>query len=83
MKETGRVIRALGGAFTVLTDEGESYTCPAKGVLKRNDGRLLVGDVVSLRRSENEKASFQRMYDDVLFYQHFQYRLYEYIFVRL
>ena len=55
MKETGRVIRALGGAFTVVTDAGESYTCPAKGILKRNDGRLLVGDEVCLRRSENEK----------------------------
>ena len=55
MKEAGRVIRALGGAFTVVTTAGESYTCPAKGILKRNDGRLLVGDSVCLRRSENEK----------------------------
>ena len=55
MKETGCVVRALGGAFTVVTADGESYTCPAKGILKRNDGRLLVGDEVRLRFSENEK----------------------------
>ena len=55
LKETGRVIRALGGAFTVLMPSGECYTCPAKGVLKRNDGRLLVGDEVRLRFSDNER----------------------------
>lgn len=55
MKEVGCVVRALGGAFTVVTADGESYTCPAKGILKRNDGRLLVGDEVRLRLSENEK----------------------------
>lgn len=49
------MIRALGGSFTVSTSTGESYTCPAKGILKRNDGRVLVGDIVSLHRSENEK----------------------------
>ena len=46
MKEKGRVVRALGGSFTVLMPSGESYTCRAKGALKRNDGRLLVGDEV-------------------------------------
>lgn len=51
----GRVIRGLGGAFTVMAEDGVCYTCRAKGTLKRNDGRLLVGDTVSLRLSENEK----------------------------
>lgn len=55
LKESGRVIRALGGAFTVLMPSGECYTCPAKGILKRNDGRLLVGDEVALRLSDNER----------------------------
>ena len=54
-KETGRVICARGGGFTVETSSGECFTCPAKGVLKRNDGRLLVGDEVRLRFSENER----------------------------
>ena len=53
--ETGRVIRGLGGSFTVQTEKGDCYTCRAKGTLKRNDGRLLVGDIVRLRLSENER----------------------------
>ena len=48
-KDAGRVVRALGGAFTVEMPSGECYTCPAKGILKRNDGKLLVGDEVLLR----------------------------------
>ena len=55
IKETGRVIRALGGSFTVALPTGECYTCPAKGILKRNDGKVLVGDEVRLSRSDNEK----------------------------
>ena len=55
IKECGRVVRSLGGAFTVRLPSGETYTCRAKGVLKRNDGRLLVGDDVFLRMSENER----------------------------
>ncbi|MBQ9735762.1 MAG: ribosome small subunit-dependent GTPase A [Clostridia bacterium] len=52
-KEEGIVVRGLGGAFTVRTDAGAYYTCRAKGVLKRNDGKLLVGDRVTLSRSED------------------------------
>lgn len=49
IKEQGKVIRGLGGAFTVALPSGACYTCRAKGSLKRNDGRLLVGDDVVLR----------------------------------
>ena len=55
LKETGRIICARGGGFVVETPSGERYTCLAKGALKRNDGRLLVGDEVRLRLSENER----------------------------
>lgn len=50
--ETGRVVKGLGGAFTVELPTGVRYTCRAKGTLKRNDGRLLVGDRVALRIPE-------------------------------
>lgn len=56
--DVGRVVRALGGAFTVEMPSGECYTCPAKGILKRNDGRLLVGDEVRLRPSLDGRESF-------------------------
>lgn len=55
MKQTGRVVKALGGAFTVALPTGARYTCRAKGTLKRNDGRLLVGDMVTLRIPEAEE----------------------------
>ncbi len=54
-KETGRVIRGLGGSFTVALPSGALYTCRAKGSLKRNDGRVLVGDLVTLRIPEEER----------------------------
>lgn len=55
IKEEGRVIRGLGGSFTVALPSGVSYTCRAKGTLKRNDGRVLVGDRVLLRISDEER----------------------------
>ena len=58
IKDTGRVVRALGGSFTVEMPSGECCTCPAKGILKRNDGRLLVGDEVKLRTSEDGREEF-------------------------
>lgn len=54
-KEQGKVIRGLGGAFTVELPSGAYYTCRAKGSLKRNDGRLLVGDDVILRIPDEER----------------------------
>ena len=58
LKEKGRVVRALGGSFTVEMPSGECYTCPAKGILKRNDGKLLVGDEVRLRASEDGREEY-------------------------
>ncbi len=43
----GRVIRAVGGLFGVLTSEGESFDCRARGVLKL-DGPVLPGDSVTV-----------------------------------
>ena len=43
----GRVIRAVGGLFGVLTREGESFDCRARGVLKL-DGPVLPGDIVTV-----------------------------------
>jgi len=42
----GRVIKAAGGLFTVLDDEGGEYLCHARGSLKQDKKGLLVGDWV-------------------------------------
>ena len=55
MKEIGKVVKGLGGAFTVRMPSGECLTCRAKGSLRRNDGRLLVGDEVRLRASDDPR----------------------------
>ena len=47
----GRVTKGLGGLFEVRSTEGERverYTCRAKGNLKRDDEKLIIGDKVRL-----------------------------------
>jgi len=44
--EQGKVIKATGGFFTVLSTEGKIFRCRARGNLKKNNLSLLVGDRV-------------------------------------
>ena len=44
----GRVIQNIGGFQTVLIEGGEVVTCTARGRLKRAQGEIVVGDLVSL-----------------------------------
>lgn len=47
----GRVVKGLGGLFEVRIDEGESVSrlaCRAKGVLKRDEAKVLIGDLVKV-----------------------------------
>lgn len=54
-QEIGRVVKSLGGAFTVSFPSGRTVSCRAKGSLRRNDGKLLVGDRVTLSRSDDAR----------------------------
>ena len=56
MEKNGLVVKAVGGLFEILLPSGERVSCRAKGGLKRDDGRLLVGDRVSLRMDESERG---------------------------
>ena len=48
-EKQGKVIKGLGGLFSVrLRDTGEVISCRAKGNLKRDDERVLVGDDVTV-----------------------------------
>ena len=42
----GKVVKGLGGLYEVLTDSGERLTCRAKGNLKRDEEKVLIGDGV-------------------------------------
>ena len=57
MEKNGLVVKAVGGLFEILLPSGERVACPAKGGLKRDDGRLLVGDRVLLRLDESERGA--------------------------
>ena len=52
----GIVVKGVGGLFEVLLPTGERVVCPAKGGLKRGDGRLLVGDRVRLRIDGSDRG---------------------------
>lgn len=43
----GRIIKGVGGKFEVLTEEGV-FISEARGIFKRDDERLLPGDIVEL-----------------------------------
>ena len=44
----GRVVKGLGGLYEVLADDGERLVCRAKGNLKRDEERVLIGDTVTV-----------------------------------
>ncbi len=56
MQRTGIVVKGLGGLYEVRLSEGGSVLCRGKGILKRDDGKLLVGDRVCVADAESEKG---------------------------
>lgn len=51
----GRVLKCVGGLFDVLTEEADAprrISCRARGVLRRGEGRVLVGDFVRLSEDD-------------------------------
>ncbi len=42
----GRVVKGLGGLYEVLANDGEKLVCRAKGNLKRDEEKVLIGDTV-------------------------------------
>ena len=56
MIKNGIVIKGLGGLYEVLTDDGEHVSARGKGVLKRDEGKLLIGDRVSVEVDESGRG---------------------------
>ncbi len=50
---TGVVVKGLGGLFEVLTDAGR-IACRARGTLKRDEDKVLIGDRVELAAPDGE-----------------------------
>ncbi|MBR2650818.1 MAG: ribosome small subunit-dependent GTPase A [Clostridia bacterium] len=59
-RKNGKIIKGLGGLFSVRVTEADGsvsiYTCPAKGGLKRDEERLLIGDNVTLTVDTGEQG---------------------------
>lgn len=47
-EKKGRVVKGLGGLFEVRTTHGERISCRAKGLLKRDEEKVLIGDIVTV-----------------------------------
>lgn len=56
MQKEGIVVKGLGGLYEVRLPDGKSVFCRGKGVLKRDDGKLLVGDRVVVADAESDKG---------------------------
>lgn len=58
MKEINNalVTASVGGLFSVLLPGGEIVRCRARGVLRRGDGRVLVGDRVTVAEERGERV---------------------------
>ncbi len=58
MKEINNalVTASVGGLFSVLLPDGETVRCRARGVLRRGDGRVLVGDRVTVAEERGERV---------------------------
>ena len=51
IKKTGKVIKGLGGLYSILVGEGDSkecVSCRAKGALHKDENKLLIGDEVTV-----------------------------------
>lgn len=56
MKTEGIIIKGLGGLYDVHLDDGTAISARGKGILKKDDGKLLVGDRVCVTVDESGKG---------------------------
>ncbi len=55
-KESARVVGCLGGRYEVLTAEGDTFFCRARGHFRHADTRVLVGDRVTLEEPSHKEG---------------------------
>ena len=57
MMNRGTILRGIGGFYTVLDDEGRSYTLRAQGKIRKERLTPLVGDEVSSRPARTGRTA--------------------------
>lgn len=61
MMETGILLKGVGSFYEVLTDTGETVTCKARGLFRRQRMTPTVGDRVSIERQPQGYALLQEI----------------------
>lgn len=52
----GRIIKGIGGFYTVLTEDGSTCVCKARGLFRKQEKTPLVGDMVEFSFDEEKSA---------------------------
>ncbi len=60
----GRIIRGIAGFYYVLTADGETYACRARGIFRKNGMKPLVGDEVEF--SVTDPKDMEGSVDEIL-----------------
>lgn len=56
MTETGIIIKGLGGLYTVAW-QGRLYSCPARGIFRKDSVKPMIGDMVELAEINDEEKT--------------------------
>ena len=51
----GRIIKGIGGFYTVLADDGSTCVCKARGLFRKQTKTPLVGDIVEFSYDEERE----------------------------
>ena len=51
----GRIIKGIGGFYTVLADDGSTCVCKARGLFRKQAKTPLVGDIVEFSYDEERE----------------------------
>ncbi|MCL2621102.1 MAG: ribosome small subunit-dependent GTPase A [Defluviitaleaceae bacterium] len=54
---TGRIIRGVGGNYTVVTPDGRQFVCQARGLFRKHEITPLVGDMVEISNVDESQLT--------------------------
>ena len=66
MKVAGRILKGVGGLYTVLTDQGTVLPCKARGIFRKEGVKPLAGDFVTVDAAEQTIVEIQKRRNSLL-----------------
>ena len=58
----GLIVKGIGGFYYVKTSDGKEYECKARGVFRKKHITPMIGDRVSIEKTESGKGSINEIY---------------------